>query len=211
VVLQNLRQLCIFQQLNSTGTPWLWWDYVTRFGEQCTIAEGTYSPDCAEQVASEIPGVTLAALRSCVGDQTLDETNPLLETEKWSQVSDSRRGDISILPTLVANGVQFRGKFESSPVLRFLCNAFSSCLLPDVCEELVDRAEHACALGCSGQMACSNNIDDGRTHCVETISDPGFKCMCPVGSDEVVVNFKKTCQARNPALRRAGPESSIAQ
>lgn len=47
---ENLRQLCVFQLAKGSGKSWLWWDYVTRFGEQCTMANHTYDEDCAEKV-----------------------------------------------------------------------------------------------------------------------------------------------------------------
>ena len=47
---ENLRQLCVFQLAKASGKSWLWWDYVTRFGEQCTMANHTYDEDCAEKV-----------------------------------------------------------------------------------------------------------------------------------------------------------------
>lgn len=197
VIQENLRQLCFFQQVNRTGHPWYWWDYVTKFGDRCSMASGNYDVACAESVAVETPGVDIAELRACVGDPNQDSVNPILEYEKWSQVSDDRRGDISIMPTIIANGVQFRGKFDETAIMRFLCNAFSSCLLPDVCDDLVDRNEHACASGCNGQVMCAANLGDGRTACTETMQDPGFTCVCPPGKEEVVVDGKRTCHDTN--------------
>ncbi len=115
--------------------------------------------------------------------------------QKRDQSNNDRRGDISILPTVVANNVQFRGKLGTTDVLRFLCNGFSSCLLPDMCGDLVPRDEHACAVGCPGYQSCALNKPGGA--CTETQLDPGFSCGCAPGYAEVFINGQPTCQDRN--------------
>ena len=47
---ENLRQLCVFTMANATGRPYLWWDYVTLFGEQCVMETKQYGQECAEKV-----------------------------------------------------------------------------------------------------------------------------------------------------------------
>ena len=47
---ENLRQLCVFTIANATGRPYLWWDYVTLFGEQCAMETKQYGQECAEKV-----------------------------------------------------------------------------------------------------------------------------------------------------------------
>jgi len=44
VVIENLRTLCVFQQANITGEPWKWWDYVTAFGDKCTMSSPRHPP-----------------------------------------------------------------------------------------------------------------------------------------------------------------------
>lgn len=55
IVTENLRQLCVFRLANESGKPWVWWDYVTRFGEQCTMAAKKYDETCAEKVWRALP------------------------------------------------------------------------------------------------------------------------------------------------------------
>jgi len=50
VLQENLRQLCVFKLANESGKPWLWWDYVTKFGDECSMVDRTYDEDCAEKV-----------------------------------------------------------------------------------------------------------------------------------------------------------------
>lgn len=49
VIEENLRQLCVFKLANASGQSWVWWDYVTRFADQCGMQEGKYGKDCAEK------------------------------------------------------------------------------------------------------------------------------------------------------------------
>ena len=52
---ENLRQLCVFKLANDTSKPWYWWDYVTKFGEECSMVDKTYDEDCAEKVRGSAP------------------------------------------------------------------------------------------------------------------------------------------------------------
>ena len=47
---ENLRQLCVFKLANASGQPWQWWDYVTRFANECKMSEQKYNEECAEKV-----------------------------------------------------------------------------------------------------------------------------------------------------------------
>ena len=47
---ENLRQLCVFKLASEAGQSYRWWEYVTKFGEECTMADNKYNSDCAEKV-----------------------------------------------------------------------------------------------------------------------------------------------------------------
>lgn len=47
---ENLRQLCVFQLANNSGQSYRWWEYVTKFGEECTMSGNNYNEACAERV-----------------------------------------------------------------------------------------------------------------------------------------------------------------
>lgn len=49
---ENLRQLCVFKLANESGVPWKWWEYVTRFGDECKMSENQYNEECAERVST---------------------------------------------------------------------------------------------------------------------------------------------------------------
>lgn len=56
---ENLRQLCVFQLASKAGQSYRWWEYVTKFGEECTMAGKKYNSECAEKVcAVYMPSMT---------------------------------------------------------------------------------------------------------------------------------------------------------
>lgn len=54
VVIQNLRQACLFKVANESGKPWIWWDYVTDFAIRCPMKEKKYTKECADQVIQSL-------------------------------------------------------------------------------------------------------------------------------------------------------------
>lgn len=58
VVLENLRELCVYQQGKMLGKPWVWWDYVTDFKLRCRMKDNNYNRDCAEKIMTALGGFT---------------------------------------------------------------------------------------------------------------------------------------------------------
>lgn len=54
VVLQNLRQACLFKVAKENGKPWTWWDYVSDFAIRCPMKEKKYTKECADQVIKSL-------------------------------------------------------------------------------------------------------------------------------------------------------------
>ena len=52
------------------------------------------------------------------------------------QVSGSERGDVTILPTVIINDRQYRGKLERSAVLKTICAGFKLGQEPELCADL---------------------------------------------------------------------------
>ncbi|KAK6136940.1 hypothetical protein DH2020_029318 [Rehmannia glutinosa] len=107
VVLENLRQLCVFRVANETKKPWVWWDYVTDFQIRCPMKEKKYNTECAEVVVRSL-GLDLKKIQKCMGDPDADSDNPVLKEEQDAQIGKGTRGDVTILPTLVVNNRQYR-------------------------------------------------------------------------------------------------------
>ncbi|RZS10803.1 hypothetical protein BHM03_00042076, partial [Ensete ventricosum] len=121
VVIQNLRQTCLFKVANESGKPWLWWDYVTDFAIRCPMNEKKYTKGCAEEVIKAL-GIDLKKINKCMGDPDADEDNPVLKAEQDAQ--DTFHGRLCECP--VVEGVKFVGdgythcKASDQPYISFL-------------------------------------------------------------------------------------------
>ncbi|KAJ8461096.1 hypothetical protein OPV22_034022 [Ensete ventricosum] len=173
VVVQNLRQVCLFKVANESGKPWLWWDYVTDFAIRCPMSDKKYTKECAEDVIKSL-GIDLNKINKCMGDPDADEENAVLKAEQDAQIGKDSRGDVTILPTLVINNRQYRGKLDKAAVLKAICAGFQETTEPAVClsEEIETNECRENNGGCWQDKAA--NI----TACKDTFR--GRICECPV-------------------------------
>mmetsp|Transcript_30581 Transcript_30581/g.76515 ORF Transcript_30581/g.76515 Transcript_30581/m.76515 type:complete len:721 (+) Transcript_30581:167-2329(+) len=223
VILENLRQLCVFELAKASGKTWLWWDYVNRFAEECKMSDNMYNEACAERVFSELydempgdidwqsppgyAGTGVAALRECVGDPDTDMDNPLLEAEKDAQVGTDDVSEVSILPTIRINGKQYRGALRWDKVLRGLCSGFPKDQEPPVCND-PNVTPDECQTGNIGANECAANKlvegdKRGKTKCVNTFDS--YKCECgdgwvsrDMGGGETVCLDMNECRYLSP-------------
>ena len=202
VVIENLRTLCVFQQANNTGQPWKWWDYVVQFEDKCTMSAGTYGKeDCATAIISQL-GLDIEGWRRCVGNPDANDKNALLESEQRAQVSNGRRGDVTLLPTVVINEIQYRGKLERSAVLATLCAGFKIGQAPEMCDDQ-GFINNKCAKDAEGYAYCARDVgSDGLTGCEAQNEWPYYKCVCPKGTNKVNRADGKgfTCEEINECL-----------
>ncbi|KAL0338066.1 UNVERIFIED_CONTAM: Vacuolar-sorting receptor 1 [Sesamum angustifolium] len=173
VVEQNLRQACFFKVANESGKPWQWWDYVTDFSIRCPMKENKYTKECADKVIQSL-GVDIKKIDECVGDTEADVENPILKAEQESQIGKGSRGDVTILPTLVVNNRQYRGKLDKGAVLKAICSGFEETTEPAICLTK-DMETNECLYnngGCWQDKAANITAcrgvkftGDGYTHC----------------------------------------------
>ena len=94
---ENLRQLCVFKLGNDSNRPWVWWEYVTRFAQECSMEAKLYNQACAERIWGEIGAnewSSLGALNACIGDIDADISNDIFEGEMRSQRGDAVTGEV---------------------------------------------------------------------------------------------------------------------
>ena len=75
----------------------------------------------------------MEAVRKCMGDPDADVENPVLKNEQDAQVGQGTRGDVTILPTLIVNQRQYRGKLDKTAVLKAICSGYEESTDPPVC------------------------------------------------------------------------------
>ncbi|KAJ0574141.1 putative EGF-like calcium-binding domain, Thioredoxin-like superfamily [Helianthus annuus] len=194
VVVQNLRQACFYKVANETGKPWLWWDYVTDFSIRCPMKDKKYTKECADEVIKSL-GIDLKKIDECVGDTEADTDNAVLKAEQETQIGKGSRGDVTILPTLVINNRQYRGKLAKQAVLKAICSGFEETTEPAVC--LTDEIQTNECLDNNG--GCWMDKAANVTACRDTFR--GRVCECPVVQGvKFVGDGYKHCEASG-ALR----------
>ncbi|XP_078164126.1 vacuolar-sorting receptor 1-like [Carex rostrata] len=196
VVVENLRQLCVFKIAKESKKPWVWWDYATDFHIRCPMKEKKYNKECADKVIKSL-GLNLKDIEKCMGDPDADSDNAVLKTEQNAQIGTGSRGDVTILPTLVVNNRQYRGKLERKAVLKAICAGFEETTEPAVC--LDDGIETNECLKDNG--GCWQDKAANVTACKDTFR--GRVCACPVFDG---VQFKgdgySSCRATGPGRCR---------
>ncbi|CAI0470507.1 unnamed protein product [Linum tenue] len=173
VVLENLRQLCVYKVANETHRPWTWWDYVTDFQIRCPMKEKKYNKECSDSVIRSL-GLDMKKIEKCMGDPDADSDNPVLKEEQDAQVGKGTRGDVTILPTLVVNNRQYRGKLAKGAVLKAICSGFEETTEPAVC--LTGDVESNECLENNG--GCWKDNVANITACKDTFR--GRVCECPL-------------------------------
>ncbi|XP_057497409.1 vacuolar-sorting receptor 1-like [Actinidia eriantha] len=173
VVIQNLRQACLFKVANESGKPWVWWDYVTDFEIRCPMKEKRYNKECANQVIKSL-GLDVDQIDKCMGDPDTDADNPVLKAEQEAQIGKGSRGDVTILPTLIVNNRQYRGKLEKSAVLKAICSGFKETTEPAICLS-EDIETNECLQNNGG---CWQDKAANITACRDTFR--GRVCECPI-------------------------------
>lgn len=172
VVFENLRQLCVHRVANESGRSWVWWDYATDFHIRCSMKEKHYSKECAEDVMKSLD-LPIDKIRKCMGDPEADVENEVLKIEQEVQVGKGPRSDISILPTLVINDIQYRGKLERTAVLKAICAGFKETTEPRICLS-ADLETNECL---SRNGGCWQDQKNNVTACKDTYR--GRVCECP--------------------------------
>lgn len=192
VVMENLRQLCVHRVANETNRSWMWWDYVSDFHIRCSMMRKRYSKECAEEVMKSL-GLPVEKINKCMGDPEADTENQVLKIEQEVQVGHGSRGDVTILPTLVMNNVQYRGKLERSAVLKAICAGFKETTEPAVCLS-GDLETNQCLENNGG---CWSDPKSNITACKDTFR--GRVCECPlVDGVHFAGDGYKSCQAVGP-------------
>ncbi|CAH9116637.1 unnamed protein product [Cuscuta epithymum] len=173
VVVEKLRQLCVFKVAKETKKPWVWWDYVTDFQIRCPMKEKKYNKECADGVIKSL-GLDMQKIEKCLGDPNADSDNPVLKEEQDAQIGKGSRGDVTILPTLVVNNRQYRGKLAKGVVLKAICSVFEETAEPAVCLN-GDIETNECL---DNNAGCWQDKAANVTACKDTFR--GRVCECPL-------------------------------
>ena len=209
VVAENLRRLCLFKELsgdNHGNVPWKYWKYATSHPVKCSMTDGTFTAECSETVMQTnepdgcgLDASALSRVRVCVGDTTADKANPLMDAEMQlqSDQGDSGRGAIVMLPTVVVNLDQYRGRLTSKDVLRAIYAGFLESTEPRVCLSSALESNE-CLRPDHGGCWFTETPDGNFSACVDTFRE--VECRCPPSfrGDGVVCESVDECS--DPAM-----------
>ncbi|KAG2241779.1 hypothetical protein Bca52824_096378, partial [Brassica carinata] len=109
-----------------------------------------------------------------MGDPEADTDNEVLKMEQVVQLGRGERGDVTILPTLVINNAQYRGRLERTAVLKAICAGFNETSDPPIC--LNTGLETNECLQHNG--GCWQDKRANMTACKDTFR--GRICECPI-------------------------------
>ncbi|KAJ6983932.1 hypothetical protein NC653_022220 [Populus alba x Populus x berolinensis] len=202
VVVENLRQLCFLKfQMRQKNLGW--WNYMS-------LKEKRYNKECADAVIKSLGkyfhnfffilsmlsitlengkkqefecGLDAKKIDKCMGNPDADSEQSCSERRAKCPGWKGSRGDVTILPTLVVNNRQYRGKLEKGAVLKANLLWFEETTEPEVClsgvhdrRNLVDAdVETNECLDNNGLLA---NINSHITACRDTFR--GRVCECPL-------------------------------
>jgi hypothetical protein len=168
VVVESLRQLCIWQVYGGTDDIGVeWWKYAKAFAMDCAYdrtgvrkeGENFANAKCIAN-ALDLAGIDPVKIEKCMADTgglDGDVVNTLLE----QQLVDKAKDGMVVLPTLFVNNAPIRGAFDYRNAFRAICNGFAVGSGPEICE-VCER--------CHDVVACVTN--GGR--CDDTVDSMGI-------------------------------------
>eukprot|EP01017_Pseudomicrothorax_dubius_P025019 TRINITY_DN2666_c0_g2_i4.p1 TRINITY_DN2666_c0_g2~~TRINITY_DN2666_c0_g2_i4.p1 ORF type:complete len:467 (-),score=91.83 TRINITY_DN2666_c0_g2_i4:111-1511(-) len=131
VVMEDLRQMCIFEKY-----PALWWDYMEGFGNTCL---DEFQTTCYKRVLEAV-GISNDVIEQCIKESFKGELvrsdNDKLEKEREL----FKNMNIPFWPALIINQVTYRGNLEDpEEVFDAICASFTKA--PEICELYYNPAD----------------------------------------------------------------------
>lgn len=143
VVKESLRQLCVWNYLNTTSSTELWWEFTEQFEIYCSVNEKTYGDSCVNTILTGLK-IDPAVIVKCMTDAGGVDGNGF-NTLLDNQIKLAVDHGLLMIPSLSINGVPYRGSmYCPAPVSQDHCGVFQA-----VCAGYVeDQRPAACIPGC---------------------------------------------------------------
>lgn len=137
VVLESLRQICLWRHTLTMSSSAKWFAYVGRFGEKCL--KGAFGQACSAAVLEEV-GVPLEVVETCV-TQSVEEGGDLQSSENfilYEETAQLNRLHITKLPGLAINNEVYQGPWEAQTVQDLVCAQYGEA--PKACRKAASPA-----------------------------------------------------------------------
>lgn len=135
VVLEDLRQLCIFRT-----QPDLWWDYMIKFDNECL--EIQVANECSTKIM-DLLSIDKKAVDKCFEESFVNQKNEVVDHEIHDNriLSNEsriiRQMGIQFWPSVTINNVSYKGNIEGRNVFEAVCSLFPSEKIPENCFEVL--------------------------------------------------------------------------
>ena len=129
IVMEDLRQLCIYKQTRDEEDENIWWDYVEVFSKSCVDRD--FNKECSEKAMKKVD-IDPNQIDKCVRDsfdgpdEKLDD-NWLLRAQRDKLLSSG----VIFYPSIIINNQTFRGDLEAPEVMEAICAGFRE--KPEAC------------------------------------------------------------------------------
>ncbi len=197
---ENIRQICMFEELNNTGHADLWFDYSTNYIKQCCEPSGDFitgsctlddwGETCSYNVMSDL-NIDTDKVKTCVTNSWNDDgTNTILEKEMTDRYDDS----IYFMPSVMVNNSPYRGTLNCP----FPVNAYSCGILEAICAGYLEGTEPET---CKGDEGCPAGLH--RDEC-EICGGDGKVDECGVCMSQSSPYFNQSCKASKNSVSAGG-------
>jgi PA domain len=133
VIQEDLRQLCMFEQMNDDVDYSRWFLFQSSFSKKCVL--DNFTPECSENIMAGL-GFDIKTLKKCyqssfIGgkeDEIVDNTRLAEQSRFWHSTG------FHFYPTIIINHQQFRGDMEKSAVVSGICAGYQIKYQPEFCK-----------------------------------------------------------------------------
>lgn len=138
VVIENLRQICMFNQLSESKDYSIWFKFQEEFSNNCESK--IFNDDCSNEIMKKL-GLNTSEVKKCYnksfakGYEDYLSENTILREE----MVDWHSNGLHYFPALIINGQLYRGDLENSAVKLALCAGYQIKYQPEFCKEIVDE------------------------------------------------------------------------
>lgn len=123
MTLENLRQKCIYYVGKKDSGLYYdkYWEYMVDFAKTCAdIKDPTFNTNCAYSVMNNL-NLNITDIEDCMNNAIKHPLNHLLVREDKGFLSYS----VFKVPTLIINGVTYKGPWLASSIFEEICSHFS--------------------------------------------------------------------------------------
>lgn len=125
IVLEDLRQMCLWDILKESGNSQGWWDYIRKIHQTCY---SVINSDCSER-AHELLGYNFAETEACVSASFSEEdwkSDAVHNIKIDGEIAYWKEYGTNIYPSVVINKKTYRGQIEPLSVYNALCAGFTN-------------------------------------------------------------------------------------